>query len=57
MDMITTVKPVKKSGSSLNVYLTRELKLLGVGIGDTIEIVIKRIRSDDDDDDTDDENE
>ena len=42
MSTVTTVKEVKSSGSSLAVYITRELNLLNVDKGDKIEITIRK---------------
>lgn len=40
MKGITSTKQVIKSGNSLGVYLTRELKLLGIKEGDNVQIHI-----------------
>lgn len=42
MNVITTVKEVKSSGSSLAVYLTRELRLLNLNKGDRIKVIIEK---------------
>lgn len=41
MDAITTTKVVKRSGSSLVLYISKEARLLHLAEGDTVEIVIK----------------
>lgn len=43
METVTSVKEVKASGSSLAVYLTRELTLLGICKGDRVEITIRKV--------------
>ena len=43
MNTVTSIKEVKSSGSSLAVYITRELNLLEVEKGDKIEITIKKV--------------
>lgn len=43
MDEITCVKEVKKNGNSLGVHITQELKMLGIGYEDKVEITIKKI--------------
>ena len=40
---LTATKIIKKSGNSLTLYLTTEIKLLGLKEGDAVEITIKRI--------------
>lgn len=42
MDEITTVKEVKCSGSSLAVYITRELNMLDMKKGDKVKITIEK---------------
>lgn len=43
MSGITSTKQVIKSGNSLGVYLTRELKLLGIKEGDNVQIHISTV--------------
>lgn len=38
-----TIKTVRRSGSSLTCNLTRELKDLGLGEGDEVEIILKKV--------------
>lgn len=45
MNEITTSKIVKTSGSSLAVYLTRELTMLGLNKGDAVEITLKKFKN------------
>lgn len=44
MEKVTITKQVKKSGSSLALNLTKELKALGYNVGDlvTIELYVKK---------------
>lgn len=41
---LTATKIIKKSGNSLTVYLTTEIKLLGLKEGDAVEISIKKVK-------------
>lgn len=41
MNEITATKQVHKTGNSLYVTVSKEIKMLGLGEGDFIEIVIK----------------
>lgn len=43
MNTVTTVKEVKHSGSSLAVYITRELNLMTVKKGDKVKITIEKV--------------
>lgn len=45
MNEISTVKTVRASGSSLTVYITRELNMLKVGKGDSVEVTLKKIKN------------
>ena len=40
---VTATKHIKKSGNALVVYLTNELKLMGLKEGEPIEIIIKKV--------------
>lgn len=40
---ITTTKRVSASGGALKISLTSECNALGVGVGDYVEITIKRV--------------
>lgn len=41
MDVITTTKVVKRSGSSLVLYISKEARLLHLKEGDAVEVQIK----------------
>lgn len=43
MQEISAVKTIKHSGSSLAVYITRELTMLGVEKGQKVEIIIRKV--------------
>lgn len=43
MNSITVVKQVKESGSSLAIYLTKELRMLELEKDDNVEITLKKI--------------
>ena len=46
VENITATKTVKASGNSMVVYLTSELKVMGISEGDTVEITVRRLKND-----------
>lgn len=46
MKGITSTKQIVKTGNSLGVFLTRELKLLGIKEGDIVQIHISKAEGD-----------
>lgn len=43
MDSTTCDKMVKKAGTSLALFLTEELKMLDVDVGDVVRVTIKKL--------------
>lgn len=43
-NVLTVTKTIRTSGSSLSLYMTKELKILGLNKGDAVEVTIKRIK-------------
>lgn len=43
-DTVVATKYVKRTGNSFAVYLTSEIKVLGLDEGDPVEITIRRIK-------------
>jgi len=44
MDGVSTTKPITASGNSLVVNVTKEVKMLNLGLGDKVRITIERVR-------------
>lgn len=42
-DAIIATKYIKRTGNSFAVYLTNEIKVLGLNEGDPIQIIIKKV--------------
>lgn len=43
MNTVSTVKEVKYSGSSLAVYITRELNMMEVKRGDKVKVTLEKV--------------
>ena len=46
MDRIMCVKTVTRNGNSLTINITNEVKLMGIGRGDAVKIVLEAIEKD-----------
>ena len=44
MNTLTTTKTITRSGGALVLNVTKEVKTLGLTHGDTVEIVIRKVR-------------